>query len=37
MLPIALLDKFGSKTFITGIEISHTTTHSSKPNKLREM
>ena len=24
MIPIALLEKFGSKTFITGIEISHT-------------
>ena len=35
MIPIALLEKFG--TFITGIEISHLTRHSSKPNKLRNI
>ena len=37
MIPIALLEKFGSKTFITGIEISVMTRHSSKPNKLRNI
>ena len=37
MIPIALLEKFGSYTFITGIEISHMTRHSSKPNKLRNV
>ena len=37
MVPIALLEKFGSYTFITGIEISHMTGHSSKPNKLRNV
>ena len=37
MIPIALLEKFGSSTFITGIEISHMTAHSSKPNKLRNV
>ena len=36
-VPIALLEKFGSETFITGIEISHMTGHSSKPNKLRNV
>ena len=35
MIPIALLEKFGSLTFITGIEINHMSRHSSKPNKLR--
>ena len=33
MIPIALLEKFGSLTFITGIEINHMTGHSSKSNK----
>ena len=37
MIPIALLEKFGSLTFITGIEISHMTRHSSKSNKLRNV
>ena len=37
MIPIALLEKLGSLTFITGIEISHMTRHSSKPNKLRNI
>ena len=37
MIPVALLKKFGSLTFITGIEISHMTRHSSKPNKLRNV
>ena len=37
MIPIALLEKFGSLTFITGIEISHMNRHSSKPNKLRNV
>ena len=37
MIPIALLDKFGSLTFITGIEINQMTRHSSKPNKLRNI
>ena len=37
MIPIALLEKFGSLTFITGIEISHMTRHSSELNKLRNV
>ena len=37
MIPIALLEKFGSYTFITGIEISHMTRNFSKPNKLRNI
>ena len=37
MIPIALLEKFGSEAFITGIEISHMTRYSSKPNKLRNV
>ena len=37
MIPVALLKKFGSETFITGIEISHMTRHSGKPNKLRNV
>ena len=37
MMTIALLEKFGSYTFITGIENSHKTRHSSKPNKLRNV
>ena len=37
VIPIALLEKFGSSTFITGIEISHMTRHSNKPNKLRNV
>ena len=37
MIPIALLEKFSSLTFITGIEISHMTRHASKPNKLRNV
>ena len=37
MIPIALLEKSGSLTFITGIEINHMTRHSSKPNKLRNI
>ena len=37
MIPIALLEKFGSSPFITVIEISHMTRHSSKPNRLRDV
>ena len=37
MIPITLLEKFGSLTFNTGIEIRHMTRHSSKPNKLRNI
>ena len=37
MIPIALLEKFDSLTFITGTEISHMTRHSGKPNKLRNV
>ena len=37
MIPITLLEKFGSSIFITGIEISHMTRHSSKPNQLRNV
>ena len=37
LIPIVILEKFDSSTFITGIEISHTTRHSSKPNKLRNV
>ena len=37
MIPIALLEKFDSLTFNTGIEIGHMTRHSSKPNKLRNV
>ena len=36
-IPIVLLEKFGSKTFSTGIEISHMTRYSSKPNMLRNV
>ena len=37
MIPKALLEKFGSYTFIMGIEISHMTRHSNKSNKLRNV
>ena len=37
MIPISLLEKFGSQRFITSIDVSQMTKYSSKPNNLRNV
>ena len=37
MIPIALMEKFTSQNFVTCIEVSHMTRHSSKSNTLRNL
>ena len=36
MIPISLLEKFGSQSFVTSIGVRQNTTYSSKPNKLKK-
>ena len=37
MIPIALLEKFGCKTFISRVEVRYMIADSGKPNKLRNV
>ena len=37
MIPISLLEKFGSQSFVTSIEVSQMTRYSSKTNMLRNV